>query len=171
MSDIQVNIIPNLYNIAIQLASTFVLFLIVKHFFGNAIKDYFAKRSAAIDSEINAAKEQNLLAKQSLEKATVNLEDSKKQAQEIVSVANETASRITEKAKENSVKETKDMIEVAKKAIEQEKVKAQSEIKQEIIDLTLASTKQILSKEINADDHQRFLDEFLTETEGQSWKS
>ncbi|MFV0254686.1 MAG: F0F1 ATP synthase subunit B [Erysipelotrichaceae bacterium] len=171
MEGFTINLLPDLLTMGLQLSATLVLFLVIKHYFVDKMAVYIATRGEAIHAELTDAQRKNTESELALKTAEDNLAKSKKEALDIIKVANETATRISETAKAESIKECDDLIQAAKLTIKQEKNKAQSQIKAEVINLTLASTKQLLEKEINDNDHQRFLDEFLSEAERTSWKS
>lgn len=157
---------PDWINFTLQIASTLVLFFVIKYFAWAPMKEFLRKRQELVSQEINHAemlKADALALKQSAEaqvqvardEAREIVENSKKQAQithdEIVTSARTEAAQKLAKASAD---------------IEQERKAVYANIREDIVNLALTSAEKMIAKEIDANVHNELFDQFVSKVGG-----
>ncbi len=149
----------SLKEMVIQIASTLLLFLVVRYFFWNNITDYLEKRKEHMAKEYDEANEANLEAQTLKELANSELSEIRVSAKDIINEAKERGeierSSIVGKAKNEAV----NVIENAQKEIESEIEKARSSINDEIVNVAVLMAEKVLEKEIDANKYKELLEE------------
>lgn len=146
----------------IQLASTLILFIVIKVFLWKRVTDLLEKKRQAIDSELEEA----ALAK----KRAIDLEfklqeeynESKKEVDRLVSEALKEGNL----QKEEIIKQAKEEANLRLKNAEieiNEQVKSkEKELRNQIIDVAFLAASKIVEKEINPDKYLDIVDDILT---------
>jgi len=114
-----------------------------------ALKD----RSKKIADGLSAAKEGHEILAKSKENASIEVQQAKKQAAEILVRANNKVATLMEDAKRDAKLECDNMIKTAKVHIQQEKNQARANLQAEIVSLVIKGVEKILSKSINNKDN------------------
>jgi len=144
----------NLIEMVIQIASTIVLFLVVKFFFWNNITDYLEKRKETMNEEYDKA-----------QLASSTASDLQVQAETELLEIRHSAKGLFEEAKERGELERKNIITKAKTdaerlvenahiEIEQELEKVKTEINNEIVMVATLMAEKIIQKEIDPKKHK-----------------
>lgn len=153
----------SILEMGIQIASTLLLFVVVKHFFWNNITDYLERRRNAITDEYKEAEEANKNAALIKVQADEELNQIRLDAKGIFDEAKERGeierSSIVKKAKS----EAKSVIEDAQKEIDSEIEKARSRINDEIVNVASLIAKKVIDKEIDMDKHKELIKEITNE--------
>ncbi len=149
----------SLTEMAIQIASTILLFLIVKYFFWNNITEYLEKRKEFMAGEYEDAKAANLDAISLKEKADLELIDIRLSAKGVIDDAKNRGelerTDIVNKAK----KEASIVIGNAKKEIDSEIEKARSNLNEEIVSVAVLMAEKVIKKEIDESKHKELISE------------
>jgi F-type H+-transporting ATPase subunit b len=127
------------------------------------IQEALEKRSRAIAESIDAAERTRAEADQILNEYRERLREAREQADEIVARARKAADRTQDDARVHAKETREEMLADARRDIEQETRRAIGEIRREVADLTVAATEKVTRKTLNAEDHQRLIDEALQE--------
>ena len=104
----------------LQLLATLVLFLIIRFKFWNVITGMMEKRKASVEEAISAKDE-----------ALIELENAKKDAEELKGNSKKEAQMIIDEAKKSSVVEANAIIEEANQKIQDESARAREQIEKE----------------------------------------
>lgn len=154
-------LIPNFYSFVVQLLALIVVILIVMFLLYKPVKKTLDARSDFIENEINSAKENNVISEQNLKNSEQTILESRNKANEIIASANALALA----KKDEVIKETNEMVTKMKLDAEEEiklaKLEAKQEIHNEIVNVALDASKEILSREISKEDDMRLVDDFL----------
>jgi F-type H+-transporting ATPase subunit b len=153
----------NLIEMAVQIGSTIVLFLVVKFFFWNHVTDYLDKRKQEMKEEYETAA-------RAKEEAT----SLKMEAEEELKEIRLTAKSIYEEAKERGeeertriVKEAKEhadrLLTQAHKEIEQEWENAKSDMQNEILEVASLLAQKALKQELDEVTQQRLISQISKE--------
>ena len=144
---------------AIQILSTLLLFLIVKYFFWNNITEYLEKRKEEMSREYEDAKNANLEAESIKEKAGLELTEIRLSAKGVIDDAKALGeverTDIVKKAK----KEANNVISNARKEISSEIEKARSNLNEEIVSVAVLMAEKVIKKEIDESKHQDLIKE------------
>lgn len=156
-------VFPNLWAFLVQLLAFIVMSVIVIKFAYKPVHNYLEKRKKYIADNISSAEEQNQKALEAKKNAEDSLISSNKKALEII----ESAKSEAEKQKQEILLEAKKDLEIkrirAEEDIEKEKQKALQEVHDEVVNLALEASKTLLNREVNSQDNQKLLDEFIND--------
>lgn len=122
-----------------------------------ALKD----RSKKISDGLSAAKEGHEILAKSKENASIEVQQAKKQAAEIIARANNKVATLMEDAKRDAKLECDNMIKTAKVHIQQEKNQARANLQAEIVSLVIKGVEKILSKSINNKDNADIISKII----------
>ena len=153
----------NLWQILISLVNLVLMFLIIKHFFYDKVKNMLDTRQRDVDEryeQADQAKAQALADKQRYED---KLSDAKQEADGIIQSAVSTADFRQKEIVEAARAEAQTILKTAREDAALELKKAQSTIKGEIVDVSAKLTEKILGREITAQDHVSLVDSFIDE--------
>jgi F-type H+-transporting ATPase subunit b len=153
----------NIWQIIISLANLVILFLLFKKFLFKPVKEMIAKREAAVDAELTAAKQERDAANEERRQWEAKMASADQEAdkiiQDAVTKANKKSGVIISTASERA----DEIIKVAKFEASLEHKAAQEGIKREIVDLSSTLTGKLLEREIKPEDHSELIDEFINE--------
>lgn len=153
----------NIWQILISLVNLFLLFLIIKKFLFQPVKNVLAKRQQMLDDSYAAAEEANLAASENKRAWEEKLAEADAEADAIMQTATEQARFRGEKIVEEAQLRADGIVRTAKSEAELARRKATEEIKQEIVEVSEALTEKLLEREINTDDHRTLIDSFIAQ--------
>lgn len=148
--------------IATLIAFIFVFLLLTKLLY-KPIKKYMAARQKYIQDNIDASLKNHHESLQQLESANNNLNLAKQNANDIITKAKLEAEQIGKSYIAKSQADAKQLIENAKSDIALQQKKFETNIKQKIIDNSVALTKKILEQEITPEYEQKLIAKFESE--------
>ena len=155
--------ISSIWTVAWTIVNVLVLFFLLKKFLFGPVNKIMEKRQSMINSDLEnaaAAKKDALEMKSEYE---ANIASAKDEAKEIISNAKKQARQQSEKSKLQTEAELSTMKKQALKEIELEKQKTLESTHDEIANLALDAASMIIKKNIDDEDNQKMLDEFLSE--------
>ena len=160
--DFTKKLFPNgIWDFVIQISAFVVLLVVVFFIAYKPVKKMVAKRRAYVAGQIASAEEANRVAQEAAANKDVTIEEGKKEAGRIVAEARleaqSEAARIIADA-ERSAAETKKQADID---IELAKEKSKADVYREIVDVAIAASSQVLSREVNDKDNERLVNEFL----------
>ena len=153
----------NPIEMVIQIASTLLLFLVVKHFFWKNITDYLEKRQAAMTQEYDQAKLANEEAQTVKEQASSELHEIRTNAKNIVEEAKERGESERQVIVSKAKQEANKLIENAHIEINSEIEKARSNMNNEIVNVAALMAEKIIQKEIDMKAHKEIIDNVTKE--------
>ena len=142
-----VGIVP--WTFIAQICNLFIQMYLIKRFLFKPINEMLEKRRAASDAEITDAEAAKKEANAIKEEYEQNMQEAKAKANEILESARKTATLQSEKIVKEASEQAAALKNKAEKEIAQEKKKAVNEVKGEI-------------REINEKDHEKLIDEFIS---------
>ena len=166
-SDFNNKLFPNgIWDLVIQL-SAFVILLLIVFFLGyKPLKKMLQKRKDYVQSQLDEAEKAKKYVSEAEVLAQQEVERGKQEASQIIdeakAQASAEASQIIAEAKEEAVARriaADEEIRLAQEASKQE-------IRQEIIDVALQASSQVLGREVNAEDDQRMISDLLQSLDG-----
>jgi F-type H+-transporting ATPase subunit b len=153
----------NLWQILVSLLNLVILFLIIKKFLYQPVKNVLKSRQDKIDEQNNKASEYLSDAERTKAELEAKLNDAENQADNILNEATVNAQRRKEKILDEARDEAESIIRQAKTNAELEIKKAESEIKTQIVDVSFELSKKIIEREIKEEDHHKLIDSFITQ--------
>ena len=155
-----VGIIP--WTFVAQICNLFIQMYLIKRFLFKPVHERLEKRRAAADAEIIQAEETKAKAEAIRAEYERNMQDARQKANEILDSARNTAAIQSEKILKEAQDQTFAMKNKAEKEIAQEKKKAVNEVKGEIGDMAVEIAAKVIEREINEKDHEKLIDEFIS---------
>jgi len=148
---------------AIQIASTLLLFLVIKFFFWNNITNYLEGRKEFMAKEFNEASEANELAQTIKADAQSELKEIRLSAKGIIEEAKERGEVERVGIVKNAKNEATIVMDNAKKEIDSEIEKARTKINDEIVSVAVLMAEKVIKKEIDESKHKELLAEATKE--------
>lgn len=161
MQTIAEKLIPNLLSFVVQLVSFIVLLLIVFFVAYKPVKKMLAKRADHIQEEIDQAQLNHTQAIEETKEAKLALAKSKEEASEIIANAQKMGQEKYEEMMEEAALEVKQMKLNAEKDIERAKQDALNDIRNEMVNVALAASKEILKREVDNEDNVKLAKDFI----------
>ena len=151
----------NVWQILISLLNLVVLYLIVKFFLYNPVKNVLAKRSAELEEHYTAAEEAEAVADKSRMEWEEKLSGANAEANSIIQNATDLARNRGDAMITEAREKADGIIRVAQNEAELERRRATDQIKKEIVNVSAALTEKILEREVNTNDHKALIDSFI----------
>jgi F-type H+-transporting ATPase subunit b len=152
-------------NLGVVLAGTinfFIFFFILRKFIFKPTMEMIESRKQEVEASFAKAK----LEEGRVESLKIEQEEKirryKEEGQKLIETYKVKAERVYDEMIEDAKKEADIVRARAKQDIEREKRKAESEIKSQVIDLSLVLAEKALEKKIDEDEHKRLIDEFIS---------
>ena len=161
MQTIPGKLVPDWFSLVIQLSSFIILLLVVFFVAYKPVKNMLQKRADFIQEEIEQAQKSHAEAVEQTKEAKKILSDSKAEAS--LSIAN--ATNKGEEKYEAMILEAKEEVKEMKLAaqddIEQARVDALNDIRNEMVNVALSASKEILKREVDNEDNARLAEDFI----------
>jgi F-type H+-transporting ATPase subunit b len=172
MEGFTVNLIPDLVNFGLQIVATIILFLVIKHYLWKPMTKLIESRQELISNELTDASHAKKSADRDLVHAQKKLQEARREADEIVTLAKRRADKVREEIISDAHQAAHKEVEQAKADIEFERKQVQDEMKRQIIDVAIMVAEKVVSEEINEEKHGALINEFIDEvSSGDKWKS
>ena len=139
------------------------LFLLFKKFLFKPVKEMIAKREAAVEAELDAAKHEHDAANEERRQWEAKIASADEEADRIIQNAVTKANKKSGVIISTASERADEIIKVAKFEASLEHKAAQEGIKREIVDLSSTLTGKLLEREIKPEDHSELIDEFINE--------
>lgn len=151
----------NIWQILISLADLVILFLLLKKFLYKPVHKMLDERQKAIDDQYRDADDAKRIAEEDRDEWEQKMQTAEDTANKILQNATANASRRGDAIIAEAKDKADGIMRSAENEAELERLKAADNIKTDIVDISAALTEKLLSREINADDHQAFIDSFI----------
>ncbi|MCK9518989.1 MAG: F0F1 ATP synthase subunit B [Dehalococcoidia bacterium] len=154
----------NLPQLIAQVANFFVLLVILRLTLYKPILGMLDERKQKIAEGLNAAEIARAEASQAQANIQAQLDQARREGQEIVGNAQAIATRIQTEAREQSAREREAALERARTEIQLERDRAISELRGQFADITVTAASRVIGQSLDRQAHQRIIDETLAET-------
>jgi F-type H+-transporting ATPase subunit b len=148
---------------------TLVLFLftmwVLSKFAFPPIQDALEKRANAIRDNIEASEKQRAEADELLKEYRERLAEAREQADDIVARARKASEAAVAEATALGKAKREELVAAARADIEMETRRSLEKIRGEVADLTLLATQKVTGKALDGSDHQRLIEEALSEVD------
>lgn len=151
----------NLYTVGFTIINFIILLFVLKHFFIEKVNKIMDDRQNGINTSIKKAKDDEEKAEISRSEKDRLLHESKVKGREIVEEYKVNAENISQEIIDEAKKESIVIMERSRVEIEREKEKAQSEIKKQVIELSLVLSEKALEQLIDETEHRRLIEDFI----------
>jgi F-type H+-transporting ATPase subunit b len=148
---------------------TLVLFLItmgvLAKFAFPRIGEALEKRANAIRESIDAAERQRAEADELLSEYRQRLREAREQADDIVARARKASEAAVAEATAEGKDKREELVAAARRDIEIETRRSLEKIRREVADLTVLATEKVTRKALDSKDHERLIEEALSEVD------
>ena len=169
--DIDVRVIPQLLSMILQLISTLILFLVLKHFLHEPVSKFMNERKNKIQSDIDDAKALKGEAIELKSEYEAKISEAKAEGQEIIESARKRGEEIKEDIINEAKVEADGIIDRARKEIDREKEKALDEIKLQAGDMALLIASKVMDEKLDVNLQQDLINKFIDEVGTDKWQN
>ncbi|MDO5560223.1 MAG: F0F1 ATP synthase subunit B [Oscillospiraceae bacterium] len=156
--------------IVLILINTLILFLAIKHFLFGRVNKVLEQRQSDVEKIYSDADGAMKHAKD-LEKSYQGMmSEAKNESAEIVKNATRKAQQRSDEIIETAKKEATGVLARANNEIERERLKTMSEMKTQVSDLAVMMAEKIIQKEINRDEHEALINDFIENAGDDLWQ-
>jgi len=148
-----------------------VLAFLLSKFLFKPVKEFMARRSERILSQMNQAKEDLENANELRDKYEQQLKGIEAERTEILEAARKTAETLRRQIVADADKEARERLDAAEADIAMKYEHAQEEMRLHIIQVSSAMTERFLLRNIGENDQNRLYDETLAELEEMAWRN
>lgn len=156
---------PNPWDFVATFLAFIVLLVIVFFFAYKPVKKLLKKRGDYVEENISEAKKKNDEADSNIVLAKKELKNARQEAVTIVNNAQDDATNIINRAKIDAEKAATLEYEKKKELLAQDVEKTKDDIHQEMVDIALLVSQEVIGREIDEKDQARLVDEMVTRLE------
>jgi F-type H+-transporting ATPase subunit b len=153
-----------------NLVTLVVLYLILKKFFFEKIRNFVQAREQTVKDTFDNAEHVNKLADEKLREYNEQLSLIDAKSRETVRESKLRADARAQEILEEANRKASDMIMQAEREIEREKLKAIGEMREQIASLAVYAAEKILEKELDAAAQAAIVDNVINQAENSGWK-
>ena len=154
-------LIPNWPSFVAQLGALVVLIIVVIIFAYKPVKKIVKKRQDYIEDNIKEAEKSKAVWQENELKSKETVLASNRTAADIVAEAKANAEAEKAKILEEAALDVQKMKQDAENDIARMELEAQEQIRKEIVNVALDASKELLGREVNSEDNNRLLEEFI----------
>ena len=145
----------NLPQLIAQIVNFTILLVVLRLVLYKPILKMLDDRKARISEGLNAAEIARAEAAQAQSNIEAQLQQARRDGQEVVAGAQQIATRIQAEAREQATRDREAALE---------RDRAIAELRGEFADLTVSAAERVIGQSLDRDGHQRVIDEVLTES-------
>ena len=161
IGDVSKKIFPNIGSLVVQLLATCILVFFVVKLFWKPIKKNIDTRREYIKQNIDEAGRLNEEAQLNLENSNKRIKDANVEARRIKENAETEALLARQNILDQANEEAERKLKIAEEQIKKEREEAKQEIHDEIINVALMAASKIVEREINKEDNEKLVKDFL----------
>ena len=148
-----------------------VLFLVLKKFFFEKVKNFMETRSNSIQDAFDSAEAVNRRADEKMQNYTKRIANVEAEGREIIRDAKLKADSQAREIIEDANKQATDIMNKADKNIEREKQKAMEEMRKEVAALAMLAAERIVEREIQNIGQDEIVGEVINKARSTGWQN
>lgn len=148
-----------------------VLFLVLKRFFFEKVKNFMETRSNSIQDAFDSAEAVNRRADEKMQNYTKRIANVEAEGREIIRDAKIKADAQAREIIEDANKQATEIMNKAEKNIEREKQKAMEEMRKEVAALAMLAAERIVEREIQNIGQDEIVDEVINKARSTGWQN
>ena len=148
-----------------------VLFLVLKKFFFEKVKNFMETRSNSIQDAFDSAEAVNRRADEKMQNYTKRIANVEAEGREIIRDAKITADAQAREIIEDANKQATEILNKAERNIEREKQKAMEEMRKEVAALAMMAAERIVEREIQNVGQDEIVDEVINKARSTGWQN
>ena len=151
----------NIWQILLSLANLLIMFLILKRFLFKPVQKVFDTRKEEVDTMYAQANESRSQAEDMKHEYETRLAAAREEADGLVRSAVQTAQKRSDAIVAEASSQASHLKQKASEEIAQERRQMLQDVRGEISDIAVSIASKVVEREINAQDHQDFVDDFI----------
>lgn len=151
----------NLWQILISLANLLIMFFILKRFLFKPVKKVVSERQQQVDKLYGDAEESRNAAAEMKREYEERLAAAREEADGLVRSAVQTAQRKSDAIVSDASSQASHIKQKAEEEIAQERRQMLLDVRGEISDIAVSIASKVVGREVNKQDHDSFVDEFI----------
>ena len=148
-----------------------VLFLVLKKFFFEKVKNFMETRSNSIQDAFDSAEAVNRRADEKMQNYTKRIANVDAEGREIIRDAKIKADAQAREIIEDANKQATEILNKAERNIEREKQKAMEEMRKEVAALAMMAAERIVEREIQNVGQDEIVDEVINKARSTGWQN
>ena len=148
-----------------------VLFLVLKKFFFEKVKNFMETRSNSIQHAFDSAEAVNRRADEKMQNYTKRIANVEAEGREIIRDAKIKADAQAREIIEDANKQATEIMNKAERNIEREKQKAMEEMRKEVAALAMLAAERIVEREIQNIGQDEIVDEVINKARSTGWQN
>ena len=148
-----------------------VLFLVLKKFFFEKVKNFMETRSNSIQDAFDSAEAVNRRADEKMQNYTKRIANVEAEGREIIRDAKIKADAQAREIIEDANKQATEILNTAEKNIEREKQTAMEEMRKEVAALAMLAAERIVEREIQNIGQDEIVDEVINKARSTGWQN
>lgn len=148
-----------------------VLFLVLKKFFFEKVKNFMEARSNSIQDAFDSAEAVNRRADEKMQNYTKRIANVEAEGREIIRDAKIKADAQAREIIEDANKQATEIMNKAERNIEREKQKAMEEMRKEVAALAMLAAERIVEREIQNIGQDEIVDEVINKARSTGWQN
>lgn len=159
------------WQILLTMLNTLVLYLGLKRFLFEPVKNFMDERTKSIEDQISQAQEKEDLADKKLSDYEERIKNAKEEGREIVRLARQNAEKQHDEIVEHAKAEAEQIFKKKQEQLKREKQQAVHSIKNEIGDIALMVAEKVIQKNLTTQDQSQLIDEFINSVGDTKWEN
>ena len=148
-----------------------VLFLVLKKFFFEKVKNFMETRSNSIQDAFDSAEAVNRRADEKMQNYTKRIANVEAEGREIIRDAKIKADAQAREIIEDANKQATEIMNKTERNIEREKQKAMEEMRKEVAALAMLAAERIVEREIQNIGQDEIVDEVINKARSTGWQN
>lgn len=148
-----------------------VLFLVLKKFFFEKVKNFMETRSNSIQDAFDSAEAVNRRADEKMQNYTKRIANVEAEGREIIRDAKIKADAQAREIIEDANKQATEIMNKAERNIEREEQKAMEEMRKEVAALAMLAAERIVEREIQNIGQDEIVDEVINKARSTGWQN
>jgi F-type H+-transporting ATPase subunit b len=164
--DIVQQLFPNPLTMAVQLCSTFVLFMLMKKFLWKSVMNLLDRRAEAMQSDLGAAEQARTEAQSDREKAAAQLNEASTKSRDIVDAAVRQARSEKESILAQASREADAERARAHDQIEAERLSMYRDLQKEMVNVAMDAAGKLIGEKSSEEMDREAINAFVKEASG-----
>lgn len=161
--DIQGNLLPNLLTMITQLLATLLIFLMFKKFLWKPVREILAKRSSAMQGELDTARKYSEEARADLASAKEEIEKAKESSRQILRDARKEADALSKKIVKSAEETAQNKLTEAEERIALREKEANDAFREKTVDVAMDAVKKLMEEKADEKTDYEILKQFIEE--------
>jgi F-type H+-transporting ATPase subunit b len=154
----------NWQGLVVQIVNVAILLYLLRRFAYKPFLGILDRRAEKIRESVTRAEEIQKQAEATEQEFASRIQEARRQGQEIVNQANQTAERLRADAQERARNDADEFLRRARGEISQERERALSELRRQTADLAIMAATQVVRESLDTDAHRRIVERVLAES-------